>query len=430
MMKKFGSFAGSLIYNVLGVLSFYPLACLLTGYFAPEFPYWALTAAVLPAAFILPLTSGYRKVAGAAAQLALTATVVFVVFQNAPVSFQTAAALFCILLFAILYKANSEPSVLGGFCGFIFLFNLCIGHLLHNTPTLDSYANVFAHSIYVSVLSSLTFFILHGIDGARRFGADRLAIPSAMRRNSAAIIAACAVLTLITATFVSHILGAGSWLLRSLRFVIEFAAASIVRFFRYLLDLLPERTEEFQEYPEPPADPFAGLPLDEGEAVSIPDWLTTAITVTAALLIAAAVLTGLVRMLIKLYRYLTELSEKLSIGEDIAYTETIEKIGDERFAAARARRRVKRGKRYPANASEREKIQFIYGEYVGMAAKQGYTKNRSGQTPCEILNEIDLNTVGEAFPKPENLGDVYNAARYGHDGLPVSGADGFRKRLL
>lgn len=374
MKKKLLRYGENLTYVMPGFLSVYPLTCALTYGFAPDMPYYALMLALLPAAFVLPLF-------------------------------------------------HVELNRVGYLCGFMLFFNFCVGFLIHTGALSGGAEEIFSHSVYVSAFSALSFFILSNVDRARRFGADRLRIPRAMKRHTAAMIAICG--TLIAAfSFSPLILAALGAVLRGVRT----AFLAVVGF---IVSLLSRISFNFAELP-PEEGAEGGFDFgvpDDMAGADIPWFFHIAAFLTVAFA-ALFFLFMLIKLLLWMYGQLKQLFYTRGRREDIAYTEEIEKIGTGRKKRRSVFRGFKPRLRYPASAPERERVKFIYREYVRRAKQAGYTGDCSGHTACEILAEVEKNAAGSVFPRPDGLAPAYNAARYGHGGTEAGGADDLKKRLL
>ena len=259
-------------------------------------------------------------------------------------------------------------------------------------------------TIIFSVYAVLSFFMINNIDNARWFGTDRLKIPNAMKHSAFVLLAILGVLT-AALSFSTLILS-----------VLETIFDSIAVLLRSLAEFLTGMLRSDAPFQDTPADmPFLPEPDEYTEPSGTPRAMMVTgyimLTVTAAVA-GVLVLIGLFFILRALVRFILTNREDDEIQQAV-FTEVIEKITpgrDKRAAKRRGRRQ-----RYSSLQTERERILFIYREYVRRAKNNGLTGDHPGDTANEILNEIIENAGGRNFPLPDGLGIAYNAARYSDD---------------
>jgi len=120
--------------------------------------------------------------------------------------------------------------------------------------------------------------------------------------------------------------------------------------------------------------------------------------------------------------------DKVILVNDV-FTEVIEDIIPAR--KKRSSRNHKAQRKYSSLLTERERIQFIYREYVRRAKRKGLTNDHNSSTPNEVLGEIAENASKKAFPHEEDLAVAYNAVRYSNDDtVKIVKADELKRKLL
>jgi len=114
--------------------------------------------------------------------------------------------------------------------------------------------------------------------------------------------------------------------------------------------------------------------------------------------------------------------------ENEVFTEIIEKITSER-KKQKNKGAVKRPG-YLSLKTDRERIIFIYREYVKRAKRNGLTADNIFDTPNDILNEIAQKADGSNFPLPEELKDTFSIARYGNENIEFTNIYELKQKLL
>jgi hypothetical protein len=318
-------------------------------------------------------------------------------------------------------------STIAFLCGLSLVFNFFLALALYSKmPLIIGYEDALSHSIYVSVLAALSFFIINSVDNARCFGVDRLKIPRTMKRHTVMMIAVCGLI--IAALSLSPLLVAA---FEAIWGGVVFLLSAISDFLEYFFSQLTVPSEGIEEVAAGrPAD-MPPLPEDEVIPDPIPGWLLTAMSVFIIGLTVFSVLFMAAMLFTALYKYLKKIfTRQTGWEDDFAYVEIVEKADRIRKKRRGRPRKLKLRPKYPAGASERERVRFIYREYVGKAKSAAYTTDPPGGTPGEILYGIGQKAAGSDFPQPDGLGSVYNAASYGHSNTEVAGADELKKRLL
>ena len=296
----------------------------------------------------------------------------------------------------------------------MFIVTFFLGFVDHRSVLLVSYGSLLSVFIIVSTISMLALFIVLNVDTARWFGMDGLSIPGTMKRSSLIIIVIVSVA--ITAMSFSSI-------------IIETLSAVITGFFRliyYLLSLLPLGLLA-EGVPQHPSDiPFVSgsQPSEPSIIMMIISW----IAIIAFLILFAGLI---VFSIVKLVKYLIKLcmseQNKATIRSEV-FTEIIEKI--EPLRKKRAPRSYIRQPRYSTLLTDRERIIFIYREYIKRAKRNGLTGDSLSDTPSEIIEEIAANISENNFPPPEGLDKAFNTANYSNNDLININTEELKKRLL
>ena len=418
MNTLFKDYPRKVFYILLGMATAYPLTCLLTNNLAPEMPFFSLMLAASPLAFILPFTLFKHRITIFVFTLLLALSVGFAVFMFTPLLFKIAASLFVFIACTMLGQINAEkPYISSVFCIAMLIFDCVAGFMLNNTVTFNGLEYIFDHSIYISVFSIMLLFFIQNIDRARYFGADKHKLPGDTKRLVLIIIIVLSCLTAGLA-FTPIILDA-------IKTLFNYIKALIAAFFA----LFKMQNGDGETMESGNGGFFMGEPGSESNGFGIPPWLAGAIV---AVLFAAGLsflLFKLAILIIRLVKHLLKLMRKTIPGESIAYTTVVEKIGPKRRRRSEPKNLTVARQRYSSLRTEAERVRYVYREYVKRARQAGLTDDRPSCTPNDVLGEIDANT-DDYLPPPGELGDKYNAARYGAGGLVASGADELKKRLL
>jgi len=319
-----------------------------------------------------------------------------------------------VLLSLLSYALNDRYQNIGNFSIVMFIVTFFLGFVDHRSVLLVSYGSLLSVFIIVSTISMLALFIVLNVDTARWFGMDGLSIPGTMKRSSLIIIVIVSVA--ITAMSFSSI-------------IIETLSAVITGFFRliyYLLSLLPLGLLA-EGVPQHPSDiPFVSgsQPSEPSIIMMIISW----IAIIAFLILFAGLI---VFSIVKLVKYLIKLcmseQNKATIRSEV-FTEIIEKI--EPLRKKRAPRSYIRQPRYSTLLTDRERIIFIYREYIKRAKRNGLTGDSLSDTPSEIIEEIAANISENNFPPPEGLDKAFNTANYSNNDLININTEELKKRLL
>ena len=404
-----------LTYTLAGLASAYPLTCLLTDRYAPQLPYYSLMLAFLPIAFILPAKDFPRRLSRLIFRFILAAAVGFAMFFFAPMPFRIAAALYAYAAATVFWYADTERlHYVIATCSGMLLFDFIIGFLLSRAEVFPGAENLFAYSIPISVFAALGAYILRNVDQSRYFGDHRLPVPRTIRRMAMFLTILCGMLITIV-SFASTIPKMIAALLRGI--------ASIIQ---TLFNLFAPRGMPDGSLPAETMNAISNFEaLSETHGPDIPEWLLTAIAGILFTAFALFMMYKLFRLLVRIIRYLAQRRPVNTAESAVRYEEAIEKL--EKIATPPARRTIRREK-YRTLHTERERIRFIYREYVRKAERKGFTANLPGNTPNDVLQEIGHNASG-IFPLPGELGNAYHNARYG-DSPSLPDAETLRKNLL
>ena len=350
-------------------------------------------------------------------RLVLAVSIGFGVFIDIPLIVKIIISVYSLLLLSVLtYAISDRFHYIGAFCFVMLMLNFVIGVIIRLAVTHifnEQFLNIL---IIISTVAVLSFFLILNIDNARWFGPDKLSIPVSVKRSSFVILAVVgAVITLIS--FSSFIIDALGSLIRGIFLLID-----------SLLGLFASNGQLYEEQPYP-ADGMR--PFDGDFSAFEPASVNPVLTMIVAGIFFAVLIALFTFALIKFIKYIVRLfksGRSTGTTESGVFSEVIEKIVPNR--KKRSLREYIGQPRYSSLQTERERILFIYRKYVKRAKQSGFTQNDISDTPYEVLEEISGNASGERFPLPENLGAVFNAARYGNDSsFPVT-ADDLKRRLL
>jgi len=277
------------------------------------------------------------------------------------------------------------------------------------------------------------------IDTSRHFGEDILRIPGVMKRTSIIIII---------------VIGSLMTIIMFMPWILEAIETVLGIIFRFLYNL-PDYLLADIDVPPPSApavqDDFPFFIDDEpvSESRPIPMVIIWILIGASALAMIGAIIFALIKIVIFIMSLFKTRSFK-SITDSEVFTETIEKISPTRVK--RSVRNLIRRPRYSSLLTERERILFIYNEYVKRAKKKGLTSDYANNTATEVLDEITLNAIineniGKSSGKstgtsksattgagnytlPENLAEAFNKAKDSNIDTELSGADALKQRLL
>jgi hypothetical protein len=300
------------------------------------------------------------------------------------------------------------------------MINFFVGIVMHNSDLFIDLERTLNVLIIISFISSISFFLVLNVNGARWFSEHCLSIPGSMKRSSLVLLAAlCGVIAIISLS---------PWILRGIETLLIGAVRLINSFFEMLANMMTPQSVPV------PVEGGMELPFIEDETTSgsgINELFIRIFTWVFITLCIGAVAFFVVKLFIMITGFLMRIFKARREKETLEYevfTEVIEKIAPSR--KKRASRFNIRRPRYSSLLTERERILFIYREYVRRAQRGGFTRNNAGSTPKEILNEVTQSINKETFPPPEGLDFAYNAARYSNDETEITGAEELKQRLL
>jgi len=384
---------------------------------------------ILPACF-LPLPHFNKKLyvflTGPGLRLVYACITGFGMFYSEPLVAKIIISLSVLVLLTLLaYIASDRFGVVGAFCTIMFIANLFIGLFNNRTVWFNEIELLLNRTIIFSTFAVLSFYLTDNIDAARWFGTDRLNIPETMKKSAI-------ILLTVTGLFVV-ILSYSSWILSAVEAIFNAVTALIGLLLRFLASLVTLSGQEGAVRNVFGSDELPEF-LEEIENTAPPSRLliifgmvVTGILMTAAVVLVLYALFLLVRMLVRILMRYIKNRQGNDETQSVVFTEVIEIIKPGRGKRI-SRRRA--GKIRYSSLTERERLIFIYHEYVKKAKKSGYTADHTADTPDEILNEIVLNVEADKFPLPDGLGTAFNAARYGADDMRFNGADELKQRLL
>jgi len=295
------------------------------------------------------------------------------------------------------------------------MFSFFTGLFSHTSSMHLEYGQLLGIMIIISTISTLSAFLILNVDAARWFGVDGLNIPGTMKRSSFVLLA-MVILLIFILSFSSLILEA-----------VEAVLYGVFRLIVFLLNLLAveQQPEDVMQRDE------SSLFPDSYESASEPSIIGVILMWLVVGVLILAIITSIVIAMLKLIRFIMRLlkaeREKEATGNEV-FTEIIEKISLVR--KKRAFRGFTRQPRYSSLLTERERILYIYREYVKRAKRNGFTDDSFSDTANEILEEISQNANRESFPLPDDLSAVFNAVRYSNDSAIVVEADKLRRRLI
>jgi len=351
----------------------------------------------------------------------LALSIGFILFYFSPLWVRITVAIYALVLLSVLAYATSDMfHKIGVLCLILLGFNLFIGLLDYRSSTFAGYGTLLTVSTGISTLCLLSFFIVLNVDSIRWFGTDGLSVPNNMKFASFAIIAAGGVLL----TVISF----SPWLAETGRFLLGGVIRLVNNFFRYIFSFnssdQPVNYESQPQNDPPVFDMFDDPETGTYEVDPILMWLGTGIILAAFLSLVVIALVKIIRFLLRLYR--TGI-KRVAPGNEV-FTEIIEKITHER--GKRTRRDIKKVPSYSSLKTERERILYIYREYVRKAKRCGFTSDNFSDTPNEVLSEIFQNASGGSFPLPDNLTAAFNTVRYSNENIESIDVYELKQRLL
>ena len=361
----------------------------------------------------------YATLYGFTFRLILALIIGFGVFFPEPVWVRIVVAVFALILLSILATVTADkPWFISAFCFISLLFGFFMGVIIYRGVLFTESGQLPVILIIISIFSSVSYFLLNNVNTVRWFSNHRLSIPGSMKRSSFALLSVLCILI--------SVVSLSPWILRA----IEAFLSGVVRLIRGLIDLLmsflqtPAQTQLEGNTGFPPLyEQSAEAGMNE-LFYRILTWLTIAIVIGATAFLAIKLLILLAKLVMRLFR----VNQDQKTREYEVFTEVIEKI--EPGNKKRAPRRYTRRPRYSSLQTERERILFIYNEYVRRAKRYGLTQNKDSDTPNEILCEISQNLNNDRLPMPDDLGLIYNTVRYNDDVISNTIADDLKRKLL
>jgi len=349
----------------------------------------------------------------------------FVMFFHSPLLIKIVVTVYSLTILSILsYAITDIFHKISVLCIVLFGFNLVVGLLDYNTNMFVYYSRLFNIMTVVSTIAILSFFIILNVDAARWFGSDGLNIPDAMKRTSLIVLA-------VVCAFIA-ILSISPWLVEVGGTILNTISGMISNFFSFLFNLISNEPQQEMYIPPPEELGQNGLlfldldePLEESRGVNL---FSVQLVIG---IILAALLSLLGYILFMFIRYVLRIFGKWQYRaspENDVFTEVVEKITSER-----ENRKSKGFIKHPGYSSlktERERIIYIYREYVRRAKRNGLTSDSISDTPNEVLEEVSQNISENSFPLPQELGLVFNTVQYGNEGILSVNTESLKQRLL
>jgi len=352
------------------------------------------------------------------ARLILTGLIIFGLFPDMPIPEKIVVSLYVFTVLSFLtYAVTDNFQYLSIFSFVMFIFNVLAVLFLQRTPFIADYGFQFHILVAVSTFSVLSYFVLLNIDVSRQFGMDMLNIPGTTKR-AVIIVIAVVIAFMLVFTFMP-------WILQAVEAFLLLIRNAIIG----LLSLIPSSDDPIPANGSGGEDPFLFIEGDEGASETsifarIFMWIIVGLSILAMF---AAIIFALVKMILFIFRLFKKRHQRVAINSEV-YIETIEKITPTR--KKRALRNYFRRPRYSSLRTERERIAYIYSEYVKRAKNKGLTRDYANDTATEVLDEVESNLKDETFPLPENLATLFNTAIYSNIDAYECGADELKKRLL
>ena len=411
-------------FMLLGLISASPLTYTIT--YNSEISFGLLTA-VLFGSIPVMLTVDFRETKNASFYRFLLRTAIalligFMLFSESSLLTRILITIYTLALTSVLsYSITHAFQNLSALCFIMVLYNLISGVLTRHiaeTPYFGPYHLVIT---IFSTIAILAFFIFLNIDNSRQFGEDILRIPSAMNMTSGVVIILLSMLMAVI-TFMPWIID-----------FLETVLMSIVRFLYNLPGYLMVEIESIgEEIPlEQEEFPFLEETDPSGEPRPVPMIIVWILVGLSGLALFGAIVFAFIKLILFIFK-LFKTKQQQTIFDNEVFTETIEKIVPTR--KIRTVRNFFKRPRYSSLQTERERIIFIYNEYVRKAKRNNLTFDSTSDTPNEVLNEIAGNISEKPFPLPENLASAFNTVKYGNNIDPVAAnlptADSLKQRLL
>jgi hypothetical protein len=339
-----------------------------------------------------------------------------------PLLVRIVVTVFVFILLSVLASVMVDrQEFIAAFCGISLVISFFLGFLIYRGLSFTENEQLLNIIIAVSIFSSVSFFLITNVTTVRWFSIYCLSVPRSMKRASVILLSVVCVLIAVV-TLSSWIFSAVEALINGIINVIR----AIAEFINNMLDTMAVEQPAGVGAPELP--PILDTPVEEGREsifLIILNWIVGILTICGFLFLLYTLIKKIARFFIWLFR--GRQSNNVTLESEV-FTEVIEKIAPD--LKKRAARRFNRQPRYSSLLTERERILYIYNEYVKRAKRRGFTRDGLSDTPNEVLDEV-AQSIGdgeEAFPLPDGLGAVYNAVRYGD--VDVTGANELKQKLL
>jgi len=354
-------------------------------------------------------------------RLCLTALTVFVLLPDMSIWAKLAATVYMIVFLSFFsYVISDKFSNIGAICFVMFAFNLFTALFLQRSPFMAEHGQLFSILTAVSSFSILSFFMIQNIDSSRRFGVDVIKLPSTTKRVMLVIIAIFCIIVILLSVL--------PWITEAFDALLSFARnilSQLSGIISFDFDPLPGQR------PVPPPQPPLIVEPDEDAPISEPGLLYQIIMRVSLVILIAFMLFALIFALVKFTIFIIKLfktdRQRPQINSEV-FTETIEKVLPNR-KEQKVRSYFKRP-RYSSLLTDRERIFYIYKEYVRRAKRSGLTHDSLNDTPNEVLDEITKNVSGSNFPLPESLSTVFNLAKYGDPVTEITEVHELKQRLF
>jgi len=382
-----------------------------------------LCTCIIP--FFTLIKISYSPLFRFALRLILVIGVGFILFSYESLLIQIVIIVSMMIMVSLISNAmSSESGVLDAFCFVMLVVNLFLGLFSNNGSIFVGHEYVFAISMIISLFSILAYFLISSVDSIRWFNKSRLQIPATMRRSS--------ILLLVGIGFIFAILASISWIAR----VFDMIISSIIELIRSLHNFITNALQNLipeQSYQPPMPDALPMFPEiyesaeESGVIHIIANILFWILVIALVVSITVSLVLLFIRVLKLIQRYIKTWKPADMLENDV-FTEVVEKSVFIRKATKL--RRYERKPRYSSLMTERERILFIYHEYVRRAKRNKLTIDNFSDTPSEVLEEIAGNVKEKAFPEPKGLSTAYNIARYSNDFSDVADSAELKRRLL
>jgi hypothetical protein len=336
----------------------------------------------------------------------------FVVFLGETILINIAVAVYTLVLMSVLsYGLSDDYQKLSILPATSFVFNFVTGVLLRVNAEFSGIGPLHSIFLIISTVAVFTYFMLLHIDTARIFGNDNMKIPASMSRAILLILIVVSLFILIFTLL--------PWIQNIIVALITGIAGLLARLIRFIFTSLQR---DYQPFPDDyiPGN-FDSFPLfsdediiyEQSEISPVVMWVFFGLLL---LILSVLIIFALTKLILFLVKLLKSKHQRVVMDGEV-FTETIERIKSSR------KKRIKRNRtkrpRYASLQTESERIKFIYNEYVRRAKRNGLTQNANNDTPNEILGEVvrsiqdSQEKRDKSFPLPGNLGDAFNAVRYG-----------------